>query len=241
MLMVEETYLPMTLTVPGITDAQFAELCQQYENFRIEYTWQGELIITPPTDPLTGARNSAITGQLWLWARRHGGGIATDSSSGFLLPDGSRLSPDAAWISRERLSARPSCPEFVIELVSPSDRLQRVRAKMLDWIANGTQVGSLIDPPRHAVEMFRPEREPEVPDGGVRARPTAGVGASGAELVPAFPGGLERVPDSTPIQAQRGEAGDDATDGGLKGDAARGGVEIESVIQVVHSFSPVAG
>src|SRR4051794_14567914 len=70
MLMVEETHLPITITVPGITDDQFQELCDRYDNYRIEYTAEGELLIMPPTDPETGMRNTAITAQLWNWARR---------------------------------------------------------------------------------------------------------------------------------------------------------------------------
>ncbi|MEZ5399869.1 MAG: Uma2 family endonuclease [Bryobacteraceae bacterium] len=107
MLMVEETYLLLALTARGLTDAQFEELCHQYKAYRVEYTAEREIIVMPPTDPRTGMRNSAIDAQLWLWASKDGRSGVTDSSAGFALPDGSRLSPDAAWISRGRLGRRP--------------------------------------------------------------------------------------------------------------------------------------
>ena len=108
MVMVEETYLPLTLFVPNMTDAEFEELCGKYSDFRIEYTADGEVIIMPPTDPKTGIRNSAITKRLGNWADTAGRGYVTDSSAGFKLPSYARLSPDAAWISAERLNpAKP--------------------------------------------------------------------------------------------------------------------------------------
>ena len=96
MVMVEETYLPLTLYAPGLTDARFQEFCEQYADYRLEYSAEGELTIMPPTDPRTGFRNAQITTQLLNWAMASGTGIVTDSSAGFILPNGARLSPDAA-------------------------------------------------------------------------------------------------------------------------------------------------
>ena len=161
MVTVEEAYLPLTLSAPGLTDAQFQEFCEQYADFRLEYTAEGELIIMPPTDPETSARNATLAAQLFNWARPDGRGIATESSGGFVLPNGARLAPDAAWISRTRLRAK-QCPEFVIELLSPTDRPRKVHAKMLEWIANGVELGWLIDPKKQSVTIYRPGQEPEI-------------------------------------------------------------------------------
>jgi len=161
MLMVEESYLPLTITVPGITDEQFQELCEQYDNYRVEYSAEGELLVMPPTDPETGMRNTAITAQLWNWARRTASGGVPDSSAGFVLPNGARLSPDAAWISNGRLRQKPTCPEFVVELLSPTDRRNKTHAKMLEWIANGALLGWMIDPRARTVTIFRPGCDPE--------------------------------------------------------------------------------
>ena len=160
--MVEEAYLPLTITVPGISDAEFERLCEQYENYRVEYTADAELLVMPPTDDETSSRNNAITAQLWNWARSLGNGRATESSGGFVLPNGARRSPDAGWISPERRRRKPTCPEFVVELLSPSDRLKTAHAKMLEWIANGAELGWMIDPRDQSVTIYRPGREPEV-------------------------------------------------------------------------------
>ena len=170
MLMVEEAYLPLTLTVPGITDAQFMKLCQQYENFRVEYTAEGVLLVMPPTDSGTSKKNSWITYQLTGWALSTHGELPTESSGGFLLPSGARRSPDAAWISNGRLSHKPNCPEFVIELISPFDSLKKTRAKMLEWIENGALLAWMINPRKKSVTIYRPGREPETLTGVDRVR-----------------------------------------------------------------------
>ena len=161
--MVEETYLPRTISVPGITDAEFARLCEQYENYRVEYTSDGELLVMPPTDEHTSEQNGEIFFQLKLWRRSVKRGRVTDSSGGFTLPSGARLAPDAAWISKDR--PEPRCPEFVIELLSPTDRRNAIHAKMLQWIENGAGLGWMIDPRRRTVTIYRPGREPEIRTG----------------------------------------------------------------------------
>ena len=165
MVTVEDAYLPLTLSAPGLTDAQFQEFCEQYADYRLEYTAEGELVIMPPTDPETSARNATLTAQLSNWSRLDGRGIATESSGGFVLPNGARLAPDAAWISRSRLRSK-RCPEFLIELLSPGDRPGKVHAKMLEWIANGVELAWLIDPKRQTVAIYRSGgREPEIRSG----------------------------------------------------------------------------
>ena len=160
MFTVEETYLPMTLTAPDITDAEFDAFCEQFPDCRLESTAEGDLIVMPPTDPETGVHNQEIGTQLNTWS---GGvdGVVPDSSAGFRLPNGARRSPDASWISFPRLD-RLRCPEFVIELLSPTDRPRTVRAKMQEWIENGAELGWMIDPKARSVTIFRPGQEPEV-------------------------------------------------------------------------------
>ncbi len=166
MVPVEESELPITLHAPGLTDAEFREYCEEYADCRLEYTAEGELIILPPTDPQTSFRNTKITFQVEAWSRRSRKGMVADSSGGFILPNGARRSPDAAWISRERCrNGRNTCPEFVIELVSPFDRLKQVHAKMLEWIANGAELGWMINPRDESVTIYRLGQEPEIRTG----------------------------------------------------------------------------
>jgi Uma2 family endonuclease len=167
---IEETWLPATLTMSPMTDEQFAEFCSDHPDFFFEMTAEGELIIMPPNYTLTGIRNGEIFGQLRQWTLRDGRGIASDPSTGFVLPNGARRSPDAAWTEKNRvLRLDPVnlerywhlCPDFVIELRSRFDRLPVLREKMREWIGNGAQLGWLIDPERRAVEIFRPAGDPE--------------------------------------------------------------------------------
>jgi len=152
-----------------LTDEEFLALCQQYPDYRIESTAEGDIIIMPPAHPRTGRRNAAITAQLFNWAEQDGRGEAYDSSSGFFLVSGARRSADSAWVSRERLKGLDddhamwhATPEFVIELRSGSDRIKTLRAKMQEWIANGVSLAWLIDPKERTVEIYRPGAEPEV-------------------------------------------------------------------------------
>jgi Uma2 family endonuclease len=168
---IDEAYLPATLTAPPMTDEDFAEFCAKYPEYFIETTADGEILITPPNYSLTGLRNQIINVQLGNWVSRDKRGVATEGTTGFVLPNGARRSPDAAWTLKERILAldRASlegywrlCPDFVIELRSKTDRLLVLRGKMREWMENGAQLGWLIDPDRQAVEIFRPGSEAEV-------------------------------------------------------------------------------
>ena len=165
MLLVEETYLPLTLSVPDLTDEQFQAFCEKYEDYRLEYTADGELLIMPPTDPETGIQESIVTAKLVNWALASRKGAVTSPSAGFVLPSGAGLSPDAAWMSVDRVRQRPTCPQFAIELVSPWDRLRTTRAKMREWIANGAELAWMIDPRNESVTIYRPGQDPEVRTG----------------------------------------------------------------------------
>ena len=121
--------------------------------------------------------------QLRLWAKRSGTGVAFDSNGGFILPNGAMRSPDASWVRRGRLVALtaeqkqrflPVCPDFVIELRSPSDRLAPIEAKMREYIENGARLGWLIDPIERKVHVYKngePVRALDNPD-TLRADPT---------------------------------------------------------------------
>jgi Uma2 family endonuclease len=155
----------------SMADRQFADFCAQHPDLFFEMTAEGELIVSPPSFSLTGIRNREITVQLDRWAAKDQRGTVGDSSTGFVLPNGARRSPDASWTALEEIKKLPReslegywhlCPGFVIELRSKSDRLQLLRAKMREYIANGAQLGWLIDPEARSVEVYRPDREPEL-------------------------------------------------------------------------------
>jgi Uma2 family endonuclease len=153
-----------------LSDEQFFELAQLNRDLRMERTARGELILALPTGGKTGERNSEITMQLALWAKRDGRGITFDSSTGFKLPNGAVRSPDASWVAKARLAELsdeqkqkfpPLCPDFVIELRSPTDRLSVLREKMQEYLDNGAQLGLLLDPEQRRVYVYRAGAEVE--------------------------------------------------------------------------------
>ena len=150
-----------------LTDKQYLAFCQANPDLRVERTAEGEIVIVPPAGFESSHRNSELTAQLRNWTRKDGRGVASDSSAEFMLPDGSAMSPDAAWVSNESLGRLtrqqrrefpPLAPEFVVEVMSPSDRLKQAKAKMEAWIANGVQLGWLIDGDSETVYVYRPGR-----------------------------------------------------------------------------------
>ncbi|HAJ63028.1 MAG TPA: hypothetical protein DCP31_30500, partial [Cyanobacteria bacterium UBA8543] len=163
----------LTLKVPpavGLTDEQFYQLCVANEQWRLELTAEGELIIMPPTGGESGIRNADLTTDLNLWNRQTRLGKVFDSSTEFRLPNGAKRSPDASWVILERWDALPAhdrkrfpplCPDFVIELRSETDSLKDLRAKMQEYQANGARLGWLIDPQTPLVEIYRLKRDVE--------------------------------------------------------------------------------
>ncbi|PYR98158.1 MAG: hypothetical protein DMG15_23135 [Acidobacteria bacterium] len=154
----------------GLTDDQFLRLCSDNRDFRIEMSAQGELVIMPPAGSKTGRRNFIIVQRLANWSEQDGTGVGFGADTGFTLPNSSKRGPDAAWMSRERWNRIPEeqqeklapvCPDFVIELRSPSDRLSDVQAKMEEYIANGARLGWLLDPFDNCVTIYRPGQPPE--------------------------------------------------------------------------------
>ena len=151
----------------SLTPEQFATLCQANPNAVLELDASGRLIHVTPTGSETGARNSRLVMRLLLWADQQGGWRVFDSSSGFRLPDGSVLSPDASLVQHERWQAltpeqrrgfAPLCPDLVVELASPSDEgprgLTALRRKMNADQANGAQLGWLLIPDQQSVEIW---------------------------------------------------------------------------------------
>lgn len=178
-----------------VTPTQFATLAAANHDLRLERTATGELIVNPPTGGTTGKRNSKIIYFLNRWIEEEGGhGESFDSSTGFELPNGANRSPDAAWVQQARWNALtpeqqdsfiPLCPDFVVELRSKTDTLKGLRAKLTEYIANGAQLGWLIDPKNKRVEIYRPGQDIEILE-----NPTT---LSGETILPGFTLTLQRI------------------------------------------------
>jgi len=172
---------------PIVSVEDFQRLCAANGELRLERTARGELIVMSPAGSESGLRNARLTTRLGVWAEADGTGLAFDSSAGFTLPNGAIRAPDASWIRKERweaLSAKsrkgfaPICPDFAVELCSPSDTFQAGSEKMGEYLDNGARLGWLIDPESGKVAVYRPGREVETLN-----RPTS---LSGEDVLPGF-------------------------------------------------------
>lgn len=145
-------------------EQQFFDFCQANKELRIERNAQGDCEIMAPTRGETGRRNLALAAQLYLWAEHDGSGIAFGSSTGYTLPNGAVRSPDVSWVRKakydklrieQKRGFLPFCPDVVIELRSPSDGLNSLMGKMLEYRDNGAELGWLIDPEQKRVYEYQ--------------------------------------------------------------------------------------
>lgn len=166
------TSLQMTPAVP-MTQDQFFDFCQQNPDKRFERTAEGELIIMAPSGGDAGFQDTEVVTQLNNWVKAVGKGKAMGPSGGYILPNGANRAPDASWLTPEQMATLtpkqrkkflPVCPFFLIEVKSPSDSLKKLQDKMDEYIANGCQLGWLIDPEMKQVHIYRPGQEPQVLD-----------------------------------------------------------------------------
>ena len=153
-----------------MTDDEFYEFCRLNEEWRIELSSEGDLIIMAPTGSKSGIRNFKLIARFAAWVEADGTGQGFDSSTMFTLPNGAKRSPDMAWIKNERWQLlneeqqekfAPICPDFVVELRSKTDRLATLQKKMREYMENGAQLGWLIDPREKKVYVYRPDSRTE--------------------------------------------------------------------------------
>lgn len=153
-----------------MNDDEFFDFCQRHKDLRIEMEANGEIIFMPPTGSETGIKNFKLTGMFWTWVEKDGSGEGFDSSTGFVLPNGAKRSPDLSWMTLEKWNAIPKakrkkfapvCPDFVVELRSETDNLNKLKDKMKEYIENGASLGWLIDAAKRKVYVYRPNAEVE--------------------------------------------------------------------------------
>jgi Uma2 family endonuclease len=156
-----------------LNENQFYQLCRENPEVKFERSADGKLLIISPTGGGTGKRNFEIGIEFGIWNRQTKLGVCFDSSTCFKLPNGANLSPDVAWIKNDRWNALtpeeqenfpPIAPDFVLELMSPSDTLQETQAKMQEYINNGVKLGWLINRKMRQVEIYRLGKPIEILD-----------------------------------------------------------------------------
>ena len=187
--------MQLTLQALKLNDEQFEQIVRANPEWNFEQTAEGEIVIVPPTGGTSSNRNSSLTGQLNLWVEMNPRlGEDFDSNVLFVLPSGAKRSPDASWVRREAWDALsqkqqdgyvPLCPDFVVELRSPTDSLEELQAKMREYMDNGALLGWLIDPLTRQVEIYRQRQPQEVLQ--------APQNLSGEDVLPGFVLRLDRI------------------------------------------------
>jgi Uma2 family endonuclease len=155
---------------PVLSDQDFEELCAANDDVRFERTSEGAIVVNPPTAYGRGIRNARIIYQLMTWVESQRlGGEVVDSSTGIFLPDTSSKSPDAAYLTPLQVSQITTeeekhflriVPALVIELRSETDKLIEAKRKMESWIANGVELGWLIDTKNRKVHVYEQRLAP---------------------------------------------------------------------------------
>lgn len=166
--------MQLPLHIPQLdrfTDDELVRFCLANPELNIERDEHGTLFINmSPTHLLTSSNNSELNGEFVIWNRRTKAGKVFDSSGGFFLKDKSMKAPDVAWIRRERWDALSKkekhsfpymAPDFVLELVSDSDNIHAVKAKMEKWLDNGVRLAWLVSPDEKQTYIYRPGQPAE--------------------------------------------------------------------------------
>jgi Uma2 family endonuclease len=157
--------------LPKMADEEYWEFTVRNPELHTERNRRGDVILMPPTGGETGRRNTALTRYLDEWAEQTELGVTFDSSTTFTMPLGGNRSPDVSWVQQERWDALtdrekeqfpPLCPDFVVELRSPSETIASLQRKMEEYVENGAMLGWLIDPLNRRVYVYRPGQEVEV-------------------------------------------------------------------------------
>lgn len=155
---------PLDLSTVRFTAEQFDHLCEANPDRSFELTAQGILVEMAPVGVESGNYESELGADLAIWNRQTRRGKTFSSSTLFTLPNGSKKSPDAAWVELSRWEAVSAeerkkfarlVPDFVIELRSTTDRLPLLQAKMIEYRDNGVRLGWLINPQDLQVEIYR--------------------------------------------------------------------------------------
>ena len=158
-------------SIINLTAEDFYQLCQENPDLKLERNAKGRLIVMPPTGGESGRKNVKLIVQVDLWNEQTQLGEVFDSSTGFTLPNQADRSPDVSWVEKSRWEALtpaekekfiPLCPDFVIELLSPSDSLKNTQEKMIEYIENGCRLGWLINRKKQEVEIYRPGKDVEI-------------------------------------------------------------------------------
>ena len=172
---------PGTVAIPlaefgkSLDDADLDEWFEAFaernsDMYEYEISGTGHLLIREPTGNPGSIYETELAGTLLFWSRENGG-IAFGPTSRFVLPDGSRFGPDAAWIPDERryeimlpenLPFPSIVPDFIAEIKSPSNTDTELLNKIDLFLEHGARLAWYIDPETRTVIKYRPGQEPDI-------------------------------------------------------------------------------
>lgn len=184
----------LTINSLKLSDAEFERIVRANPEWNFEQTAAGDLVIVPPTGGTSGNKNSNLSYQLESWNLAQEAGKTFDSNTMFILPNGAKRMPDASWVRCDRWDALtqqqqdgypPLCPDFVIELRSPTDSLENLQTKMREYMDNGARLGWLINPQDRQVKIYRQAQQVEVLE--------LPLTLSGEDVLPGFVLNLQRI------------------------------------------------
>ncbi|MEL6439981.1 MAG: Uma2 family endonuclease [Cyanobacteria bacterium J06621_8] len=165
--------LNLSSLVDRISDRELELLSRDNPGTRLETDCHGHLISMSVTGSETSERNSDLLIQIGIWNKQSKLGKVFDSSGGFKLSNGAVRSPDVSWVridtwnslSKElRKKYAPIDPDFVLELMSPTDSLDEVQNKMTEYMECGVRLGWLINPDDKQVEIYRQGKNTDILD-----------------------------------------------------------------------------
>lgn len=145
----------MSLTVKDLEAIQ-AKLGSDY---RMELV-DGKIIVMSPSGYESDEVAFRFGRRLADWVEPNRLGRVTGSSAGFTLPDSNTRAPDVSFVKAERLRRAPRsfaqlAPDLMVEVKSPSDTVEALESKIANFLAQGTQVGILVNPEDATVKVFQ--------------------------------------------------------------------------------------
>lgn len=149
----------MSLTVKDLENLQ-----SHYPDYRLELV-DGKIIVMSPSGYESDEVAFRVGANLWNWTEPRQLGRITGSSAGFNLTN--TRAPDVSFIRAERLPRSPRGyatipPDLMVEVKSPTDKIDELRDKIDEFLAQGTVVGILVNPENHTVEIRQSNQTPLV-------------------------------------------------------------------------------
>ena len=150
----------MTQAKPRLTAKDLEKVQEAFPDYRMELVG-GQITVMSPCGIESDEVASEINRQLGNWVRPRRLGRIVGSSGGYKLPnpDEDVRAPDVSFIKAERMPHTTQdysqvVPDLMFEVVSKTDSLKKLRAKITQFLDLGTQVGILVDPRTSIMEVY---------------------------------------------------------------------------------------